>query len=219
MSMESCLSTCWKKKSVSVKQISAVAIASVVPQLNATFDGVCQHYLHAPALMMGRDLHVDMPILVENPQAVGADRIVNAYAGYQKYHQAVIVVDLGTATTFDVVNAQGEYLGGAIAPGAKSTNNSLFRSVPQFSHSEIRQPENVIGKNTKEAILSGVFFGYVGLVDNIVMRIKQELGSPAKVIATGGMANLFKAASSTIEEVDADLTLSGLHLIYLKNRQ
>ncbi len=208
-----------ERKGVSVNQISAVAIASVVPQLNAVFDGVCQHYLNAPALLMGRDLHVDMPILLENPQELGADRIVNAYAAYQKYHQAVIVVDLGTATTFDVVNAQGEYLGGAIAPGAKSTNNSLSRSVPHVPHSEIRRPEFVIGKSTKEAVLSGVFYGYVGLVDNVVMRIRQELGCSAKVVATGGLANLFKEASLTIEEVDTDLTLSGLHLIYLKNRQ
>jgi type III pantothenate kinase len=208
-----------EQKSVPISQISAAAVASVVPQLNATFEDVCRCYLNVPALMLGRDLHVDMPILVENPQEVGADRIVNAYSGYEKYHHAVIVVDLGTATSFDVVNAQGKYLGGAIAPGAKSINNGLSRSVSQVPYTEIRQPRLAIGKNTKEAVCSGVFFGYVGLIDSIVMRIKRELGCPARVVATGGLANLFKGASLTIEEVDTNLTLSGLHLIYLKNYQ
>ncbi len=206
-----------QSKNFSTKQIEAVAVVSVVPQLTTTFDDMFQNYFGLSALMVGRDLRVDMPILVDNPQEVGTDRIVNAYAAYQKDHHAVIVVDLGTATTFDVVNAQGEYLGGAIAPGAKSTNDALFRSVAQVRHIEISQPEFVIGKNTKDAVLSGVFFGYMGLVDNLVMRMKHELGCPVKVLATGGLANLFKEASSTIEEVDPDLTLSGLHLIYLKN--
>lgn len=208
-----------ERKGFSTSQIEAVAMASVVPQLTATFDGVCQHYFKTPALMVGRDLRVDMPLLVENPQEVGVDRIVNAYAAYQKHRQAVIVVDLGTATTFDVVNAQGQYLGGAIAPGAKSTNDALSHSVAQIRHTEIMRPEFVIGKNTKEAVMSGVFFGYVGLIDNLVMRMKQELGCPVKVLATGGLANLFKEASLTIEEVDAGLTISGLRLIYFKNHK
>jgi len=206
-----------ERQSLLVKSIDAVVIASVVPQLEATFDTVCRRYFTVSALMVGRDLKVNMPLLVDRPKEVGADRIVNAYAAFHKHKQCMILVDLGTATTFDVVSAHGEYLGGAIAPGVEIASDALFRLTSKIQRVELKMPKVAIGKNTETAVQSGVFLGYVGLVDSLVIRMKEELNSPAKVLATGGLSGLFKCSSQTIEMVDENLTLDGLYLIYNEN--
>ncbi len=201
------------------EKIEAVAIASVVPQLDGVFDEVCASYLHARAWSVGRNLHVNMPVLVDNPKEVGADRIVNAYAAWQQFKQAMILVDFGTATTLDVVSNQGEYLGGAIAPGIEIASDALFRSAAKLNRVELAAPQHAIGRNTKEAIQSGLYLGYIGLIDTLVGRMQSELGYAARVLATGGLARFFQGSSQSIQEVDPDLTLRGLKDIYLENER
>jgi type III pantothenate kinase len=215
----SLISNMIERRGVMLRDVHAVCMASVVPQLDGIFDEVCTRYLQVPALMVGRDLPISMPMRVDRPQEVGADRIVNAYAAWKKYKSAMVLVDLGTATTFDVVSNEGEYLGGAIAPGIEISSDALFRSASKLQRVELVEPKSAIGKNTKDAIQSGVVLGYVGLIDTLVLRMKKELGYPAKVLATGGLARFFQHSSSTIEEVDPDLTLAGLYLIYQESRE
>ncbi|MGQ9859204.1 MAG: type III pantothenate kinase [Thermodesulfobacteriota bacterium] len=202
-----------------LKDVEAVVVSCVVPPLLRAIHELCQVYFSLKPLVVGPGIRTGMPILYDNPKEVGADRIVNAVAAYEKYRQAVIVVDFGTATTFDLISLQGEYLGGAIAPGIGVASEALFQRTAQLPKVEFAKPPSVIGKNTVSSIQSGLFWGYVGLVDGIVERLKKEQeGRPVRVVATGGLASVIAAESSTIEEVDEFLLLEGMRIIYDRNR-
>ena len=159
-----------------------------------------------------------MPILYENPSEVGADRIVNAVAGYEKYKKALIIVDFGTATTFDYITPKGEYTGGCIAPGIMISLEALFERASKLPRVELSQPKSLVGKNTVHAMQAGITYGYVSLVDGIVKRMKNEVKTDPYVIATGGLSNLIYKGSETIDEVDEFLTLRGLKILYEKNK-
>ena len=196
------------------EKISRTIISCVVPPVIENLDAFCKKYLsHAPHWVDAKSAS-QMPILYSNPEEVGADRIVNAVAAFHIYKQSLIVIDFGTATTFDAISEKGEYLGGAISPGIGIASESLFKSASKLPRVElIVPPKNVIGKDTINSIKSGIIFGYAGLVDGIVRRMKKEMDSDPKVIATGGLAVLLSNVSETIESVEPDLTLNGLKII------
>ncbi len=196
-----------------------VAVACVVPPLNQIMDELSRRYFHCEALMVGPGIKTGMPILYENPKEVGADRIVNAVAAYERFQTACIVVDFGTATTFDYVTARGEYAGGAIAPGIAISMNALVAHAAKLYRVELTRPREVVGRTTIGAIQSGLVFGYTALVDGLVHRIQRERGEHARVIGTGGQAGLIAQESETIEEVEEFLTLQGLRLIFDRNRK
>jgi type III pantothenate kinase len=166
------------------------------------------------ALVVGPGIRSGVAILTENPREVGADRIVNAVAAYEKVRSGVLVVDFGTATTFDCISPKGEYLGGVIAPGIQVSADALFARAAKLPRVEIAKPPRVVGRNTQHSMQSGIVYGYVGLVDGLVDRLVEELGFRCAVLATGGLARLIAPLSRTIEDVDDDLTLQGLYLLY-----
>ncbi|MBI5477603.1 MAG: type III pantothenate kinase [Deltaproteobacteria bacterium] len=198
--------------------VTASIISTVVPSVQFPIEELCRRYLKVNPLVVGPGIKTGMPILYENPREVGADRIVNAVAAFERYHQACIVVDFGTATTFDAVTPKGEYLGGVIAPGIMISADALYHHAAKLPRVDIVRPKNVIGKNTVASMQAGLVFGYAGLCDEIVTRMTRELDSPTRVVATGGLAPLIARESRTMEETDEMLTLYGLRIIYERNR-
>ena len=199
---------------IPVSHVDQTIISCVVPPMVTILDAFCRKYLGHPPRWVDAKNCAGMPILLKNPAEVGADRIVNAVAAFKKYGTSLIVVDFGTATTFDAISKDGEYLGGAISPGIGIASEALFREASKLPRVEIfLPPEKVIGKDTISSIKSGIIFGYAGLVDGIVRRMRTEMGTDPKVIATGGLARLLFDVSETIEAVEPALTLEGLRII------
>jgi type III pantothenate kinase len=198
--------------------ITDVIISSVVPPLLPIWERVSTKLFDRPSLVVGPGIRTGMPVRYENPREVGADRIVNAVAAYETFGGPVIAVDFGTATTFDCVSRQGEYLGGVIFPGMHTSMEALFERASMLHRVEIARPKSVIGKTTTGALQSGLLYGYAGVVDSMVERIRGELGDEARVVATGGLAGRVASESKTIERVEPFLTLEGLRIIFEKNR-
>jgi type III pantothenate kinase len=195
-----------------------VIVSSVVPPMLDTFSALCQKYFQLTPYIVGPGMKTGMPIQYDNPREVGADRIVNAIAAYEKSKCSLIIVDFGTATTFDVISPDGSYQGGAIAPGVGISADALFERASKLPRVGFSCPDHIIAKNTVNSIQSGIFFGYVGLVEGIVSRMKKELSEVPKVIATGGLAAPISKATHCIDQVEPFLTLEGLQILYERNR-
>ncbi len=200
-------------------RVLGMVVSSVVPDLNGAFARMGTKYFGQKALFVEPGIRTGIPILYENPHEVGADRIVNAVAALARYGAPVIVLDFGTATTLDVVSPRGEYLGGVIAPGLGISAEALFARAARLSRVDLRRPERVIGRNTEESIQSGLFHGYVSLVEGLVRRVRAEMGEEAKVVATGGLAHVLEGEMGFLDAVDPELTLEGLRLVWEKNRR
>jgi type III pantothenate kinase len=203
---------------INASQIKDAVLCTVVPPLITTFGEVCNHYFKTSPLIIGAGVKTGVRICMDNPREVGADRIVNAVAAHKLYKGPVIVIDLGTATTFDAVSADGDYLGGAIAPGIAIATEALFTRTAALPRVDLTHPAKAIGTSTITAMQSGIVFGYAGLIEGIVNRIRQELGGKAKVVATGGYARFFAQETSVIDVINPELTLVGLRLIYQMNK-
>ena len=204
---------------IEVSAIDALIIASVVPPLNSVLEAMARSYFRLKPLFVEPGVKTGMPILYDNPQEVGADRIVNGVAAYERYKGAAIVVDFGTATTFDAISARGEYLGGAIAPGLAISSEALFERAARLPRVDIRRPPKVIGRNTTHSLQAGLFYGYIALVQGILERIRHEMGEPARSIGTGGLAAHLEAELRTLlDDLDPNLTLEGLRIIHDRNR-
>lgn len=200
-----------------LSEIKDVIISSVVPDVMHALESFVIRYCKSTPIIVGPGVKTGMNIKYENPQEVGADRIVNAVAGIEKYGAPLVIIDFGTATTFCAVNSKKEYLGGAISPGIKISSQALFDRASKLPKVEIVEPRAVIGKTTVSAMQAGIFFGYVGLVKNIVQQMKKEVGDNATVVATGGLASLICTNMEEVDYVDKNLTLEGLRIIYHKN--
>jgi type III pantothenate kinase len=199
------------------KDVDASILASVVPSLTETMVRAVRVAFGHEIIVVGPGVKTGMPILYEIPREVGADRIVNAVAAYERVHGGVIVVDFGTATTFDCISHRGEYLGGAIAPGIQVSAEALFSRAAKLPRAELSKPPRVLGRNTVHSMQSGIIYGYVELVDGLVERLAKEMGYPCTTLATGGLASLIRSESRTIDEVIDTLTLEGLRILYERN--
>jgi len=205
---------------LSVTDIEGVILSSVVPPIMHTMEMLCKKYLNKAPLIVGPGVKTGLNIRIENPREVGADRIVNAVAAIELYGglKPLVVVDFGTATTFDVIDVKGNYIGGAIVPGIGVSTEALYQRAAKLPRIELTKPKSVIGRNTVHSMQAGIIFGYAGQVDGIVDRITNELGAEPTVIATGGMAELIASESRTIDTTNPLLTLEGLRLIYNRNK-
>ncbi len=206
-------------RGIITKDISEAVICSVVPSLQPTFEQLSQRFFGVKPLLIESGVKTGIRIVMDNPKEVGADRVVNAAAAHHLYGGSLIVIDLGTATTFDAVSKDGDYLGGAIAPGVRIAAEALFTRTAKLPQVELEAPKKAIGKNSIVAIQSGVIFGYVGLIEGLVARIKKEMGGQVKVIATGGLADLIARETKVIDLTEKDLTLLGLRYINDLNKK
>jgi type III pantothenate kinase len=197
--------------------ITDIAVSSVVPPLDFTLYKMAEVYFNVQPLFISAK-NAGMPLRIDNPAEVGSDRIVNAVAAFEKYGGASIIVDFGTATNFDVISKNGEYLGGVICPGIQISADALFQRAARLYRVDIRHPEKVIGTNTTACVQSGLYYGSIGLVDGILEKMLEELGTETQIIATGGLAPLISKGSRLIDSVDQDLTLEGLKLIYQRHK-
>jgi type III pantothenate kinase len=205
-------------RGLNISDIKEAALCSVVPPMIATFEEMFKRYFHVSPLVIGAGVKTGVRIRMDNPREVGADRIVNAAAAHHLYGGPIIIADLGTATTFDTVSKEGDYLGGAIAPGIATASEALSTRTAMLPRVELVYPKRAIGTNTITAMQSGIVFGYIGLIEGIVSRIQKELGTKAKVIATGGYAELIAKETSVFDVINPDLTLIGIRFIYEMNR-
>jgi type III pantothenate kinase len=206
-------------RALELEQVGAVIVSCVVPPMLYALEEFSKRYFDLKPLFVGPGIKTGMPIFYDNPKEVGADRIVNAVGAYEKYRTSLIIVDFGTATTFDYVSEKGEYLGGAIAPGILISCEALFQKASKLPRVEIfAKPKSIIAKDTISSMNAGIIYGYAGLVDGIVRRIKDALGYPAQVIGTGGLACLIASETKSIDRVDDSLTLKGLKIIFERNR-
>jgi type III pantothenate kinase len=204
--------------SLDLAQVDGIIIASVVPPLDATLAAMARHYFHTDPLFVTPDTDIGLKVLYDNPREVGADRVVNGVAAFHKYGGPCIVVDLGTTINFDCVSAHAEYLGGMICPGIGMSIGGLFARTAKLPMVDFREPARLIGKNTIDSIQSGLYYGFAGLIDGILERAILELGTQTKTIATGGQAALIVPASKYVKEINDDLTLEGLQIIWERNR-
>jgi type III pantothenate kinase len=207
---------------IRARDITGIIMASVVPQLTGTMMAMATNYFERAPLNVEPAINTGMPILYDNPAEVGADRVVNGVAAYEDYGKAegrpAIVVDFGTATTFDAISAQGEYLGGVICPGPHISADALFQRAARLPRVDVRKPDRVIGRTTVGSMQSGLFWGYVDMVEGLVRRIRSELGGNPVVVATGGLAVLVSPETELIDHVDSELTLRGLRLVWQRNQ-
>lgn len=212
------LRSLFESDKLNLKEIKSVVVSSVVPTLMKELEWMSRKFFACRPLVIGPGVKNGLAIKYENPREVGADRVVNAVAAYNKYGGPLIIVDFGTATTFCVVSAKGEYLGGAIAPGVAISTEALFARAAKLPRVELLRPRSLIGKNTVSSMQAGIMYGFVGQVEGIISRMKLEIDSPPQVVATGGLAAVIACETDVIDIVDEFLTLDGLRLIYEMNR-
>jgi type III pantothenate kinase len=201
-----------------VSQVQGTVISSVVPPLDSTLRDVCERYFQSRPLFIEPGIKTGMPVHYDNPAEVGADRIVNSVAAFEKFGGPCIIVDFGTATTFDVVSKKGEYMGGVITPGISISADALFARTARLPRVDVRKPPRVLATNTVNSVQSGLYYGYLGLIDGILERLIGELGGEVNVVATGGLASLMGGGSKYIREIDDLLTLDGLRIIFERNQ-